>query len=905
VKHLSLSLVALLALPLGAHAAELILNEYNGVAPTVYLNGGTATVDDDGEAAADATLGRVPGNGGDWIELVVVADHLDIRGWRVQVCDNAVCAPELVFTNAPLLADLRAGTLITIAADMAGVVRAEDASYNPVNGPGEDWWIELRSFGPAATGTYISVGNFTVSHTNTQITIRDAASNLIFGPAGEGIVPNVGVNQREVFKLETSPSALTTPDWIGYADGSSSAFGQPNLFGGGLGVQSLAALRQNLPVPDSDGDGIADDGDFSGIAGDARCTGGASAGCDDNCRLEHNPSQADTGSINALGANGIGDACECGDANDDGRVTPGDAAELREFLALVSPSVAAPQKCRVAAAGDCNIRDVAGIARVTSSLPPAIEPVCAAATGPADPTELMFDPDRVLQVSLTMAPADWDALRFEARDVYDTLGPTCMDGPPVSPYTEFPTSLTIDGETLSLVSVRKKGFYGSSDQFKPSLKLDLGEYVAGQTIGGLDRFTFNNARQDPALVKQCLGYALFAAAGLPASRCNFANVTVNGQNLGVFVNVEEIKEPMLSRFFPDVSGNLYEGALSDFRPQFVNTYERKNNEDDPSRADLDAIAAALALPDEQLVAALAPLVDLDAFYTYWAVEGLIGHWDGYQSNRNNHWIYFDPNDGGRVHFIPWGIDALFGEGNPFVGQTGQAPVVSPRAMLARRLYLNPATRPQFLARVQLLLDTIWNEAALQAEINRMQALLLPYSGDINAYLNSVRSWITNRRAFVNGQIAGGGVAWTTPLDAPSCLALVGTVSGTFSTTYGASTATGSMALELFGGPVTFSSYQVNASDSAELASLRVTGILPAFAGAHSALVSLHPALMTPGTLPLGGALVPFVHSSFVPPSQLIRLLVNGSITFTSAGTTPGAPVIGTFSGDVGQFTPVP
>ena len=78
-----------------------------------------------------------------------------------------------------------------------------------------------------------------------------------------------------------------------------------------------------------------------------------------------------------------------------------------------------------------------------------------------------------------------------------------------------------------------------------------------------------------------------------------------------------------------------------------------------------------------------------------------------------------------------------------------------------------------------------------------------------------------------------------------------------------------------------------------------------FVGAHSALISVHPALMTPGALPLGGALVPFVESSFVPSTQLIRLLVNGSVTFTSAGTTPGAPVVGTFSGDVGQFVPLP
>ncbi|MGH9888925.1 MAG: CotH kinase family protein, partial [bacterium] len=518
---------------------------------------------------------------------------------------------------------------------------------------------------------------------------------------------------------------------------------------------------------------------------------------------------------------------------------------------------------------------------------------------------LIFDPNRVLQVNLTLVPADWDALRFQARDVYSTLGPGCTDGPPFSPYTEFPAAISVDGESLSLVSVRKKGFYGSSDQYKPSLKIDLGEYVAGQTISGMDRFTFNNARQDPALVKQCLGYALFAAAGVPASRCNFASVTVNGQNLGVYVNVEEIKQPMLARHFTDTSGNLYEGALSDFRPQLVNTFEKKTHEDDPSRADLDALVTALALPDDQLLAALAPLVDLDAFYTYWAMEGLIGHWDGYQSNRNNFWIYFDPANGGRLRFLPWGIDALFSTGNPFVGQNGDAPVVSPRAMLARRLYLHPTTRPLFLARVQQLLDTVWSESALQAEINRMQTLLAPYSGDISAQLDPVRTWITGRRAEVQAEIGGGGPAWTTPLDPPSCLEIRGNMTGTFNATYGGPVGAASMVLNLNGEPVPMFTFQSQASTSAGLASLRVTGVQSNFASAQSAIVSLHPALMTPSTLPLGGALVPFAQTPLAVQGTVIRLLLNGSITFTQAGTAPNAPVVGTIHGDVGEFVPVP
>jgi hypothetical protein len=77
----------------------------------------------------------------------------------------------------------------------------------------------------------------------------------------------------------------------------------PSLSTGFLAV--AAGWRHSMAlVADNDGDGIPDDGDGSGVAGDHPCTGGNTVECDDNCPSHPNPDQAD------IDNDGIGDACD-------------------------------------------------------------------------------------------------------------------------------------------------------------------------------------------------------------------------------------------------------------------------------------------------------------------------------------------------------------------------------------------------------------------------------------------------------------------------------------------------------------------------------------------------------------------------------------------------------------------
>ena len=101
----------------------------------------------------------------------------------------------------------------------------------------------------------------------------------------------------------------------------------------------------------------------------------------DDCPFTTNTNQADAGSVLAEPSDGIGDACQCGDANDTGIVDNGDVGALRAALAGGAPlSAAGTAKCRVETqSAACDVVDVAVLRRRLASLPPGIAQICAAA----------------------------------------------------------------------------------------------------------------------------------------------------------------------------------------------------------------------------------------------------------------------------------------------------------------------------------------------------------------------------------------------------------------------------------------------------------------------------------------------------------------------------------------------
>ncbi|MDE2641792.1 MAG: CotH kinase family protein [Verrucomicrobiota bacterium] len=412
-----------------------------------------------------------------------------------------------------------------------------------------------------------------------------------------------------------------------------------------------------------------------------------------------------------------------------------------------------------------------------------------AATGLAADKKLtldeLFPADRVLDVQITVAEKDWDKIRNQSRNFVSALHESRKVKPIDGPYEYVNADMTIDGVKFEKVGLRKKGFIGSQSTSRPSLKIKLNHTDKGQAIGGLTKLTMNNNKQDSSIVSQYMGYAVFAQAGAPAPRCAFAKVTVNGKNIGIYSHVESIRKPLLARGFGNDAGTLYEGTVADFYEDWEGSLEHKRGDDKLGREKIRQLIQLLE-SEEASEEAIGRFVDLDSFYRFWAIEGLLGFWDGYSGNANNFFIYLNPKTD-RFHFIPWGADALFRK-RSMLNFDFRAPVsVKTKGRVAYRLYQLPESRERYRKTLHGLLKEHWVEDKLLAECDRIEALIEPHLNReqyrFSKALNGTRDFIEARRRDLMKETGDSMPVWRKEPKAPPVIAAIGKIKAKFSATW--------------------------------------------------------------------------------------------------------------------------
>jgi hypothetical protein len=396
-----------------------------------------------------------------------------------------------------------------------------------------------------------------------------------------------------------------------------------------------------------------------------------------------------------------------------------------------------------------------------------------------------FDPAVLHQVRIRLPAEEWTTLRKEAPDILAQLGPARTNGLAPRAYQDHRAELEFDGKTWSGVTVRKRGFIGSVSRDRPGFNVEFPDAPDRRGPGGWRKLTLANTQQDASSSHLSLANGLFREMGVPAARTALARVEVNGELLGVYTVIEPVDREFLARHFGDGNGPMWEGALTDLRPEWLGMFEAKRGTKPEDLEILKKVAGLLAQKPAVDWTEVEKFVDLDRFLTFWAAEMLVDHWDGYANNGNNYFIHRRASDG-RLVFVPWGADQCLGSPNPFT--PARAPVsVRATGLLCRLLYLDPVWREKYRARVRQLLDSAWDETRWVGEVERLDRLVgtNAWAGVTGrrAVVQRTKEFMRKRKTGLRKDLAGEAPAWTFPEKTNTLVRLWGKVTADFDTTF--------------------------------------------------------------------------------------------------------------------------
>ena len=402
----------------------------------------------------------------------------------------------------------------------------------------------------------------------------------------------------------------------------------------------------------------------------------------------------------------------------------------------------------------------------------------------------LFRINQLIEIDVKMLPADWEKLRKESDRNNGSMSRIFGGGASIGKrFNLYKADISVDGNKIKSVGIRTKGFIGSLNPERPSLKIKFNEYVDQSPVQGLDRLTLNNNVQDVSLASQFLTYKLFNKAGIPAPRVSHCKVTVNGEYLGVYSHVESVRSPFIKKHFQRNSGELYEGTISDFYPIAVQNIEAKNSYTEKNRTQALKLAEILETKEGFELDEAKKYINLKQFVRFWAMESLLGFWDGYTNNQNNYYAYSNPNDQKRFHFIPWGADGAFTKGRgpfgKFGGDENHPNSVYSQSMLANRLFQSDEVKALYKTTMVDILKNVWDENEIISDIKRIQAFTMDHlhsrQNRLDEGAGKLITFVENRRSDIEPELDDWPISIQGGPRIPRHSVKVGELSGSFKT----------------------------------------------------------------------------------------------------------------------------
>jgi spore coat protein CotH len=280
---------------------------------------------------------------------------------------------------------------------------------------------------------------------------------------------------------------------------------------------------------------------------------------------------------------------------------------------------------------------------------------------PVFPEKDLYDLGIVRTIFLDFPNEDWFD---ELADFYRT-------------DVEVPAVLTVDRKVYKDVGVHFRGnsSYGMAQGKKKSIGVALDFVDPQQNLLGYEDLNLLNANDDPSFLREVLFNAIAREYG-PAPKANLVRVVVNGENFGVYVNVQQTDKRYLKENFASAKGVRWKvppnfsGAAGlmdqgDDLEAYKKLYQIKGS---PSPEAADAAWKALRelcrvlkeTPPERAVEEIGKRLDVHGALWFLALDNVFMDSDGYYSRGSDYELYLDPD--GVMHVLSRDNNETFGFG---------------------------------------------------------------------------------------------------------------------------------------------------------------------------------------------------------------------------------------------------
>ncbi len=366
-------------------------------------------------------------------------------------------------------------------------------------------------------------------------------------------------------------------------------------------------------------------------------------------------------------------------------------------------------------------------------------------------TEGFYDPKYVRTIELTFEDDNWAS---QLASNYAT-------------GEEIPGMLKFGDETIQGVGIRYKGntSYQRSGE-KKSINISVDKTVVDADLKGYDTLNFNNANMDQTLLKEVLYFNTFKKY-VACPGAGFAQLNINGENWGVYSNVQQQDGSLIRQYFGENSGDRWKapsgrgsgagdnsgpggggppggpgggrppggpggggpgGAgqwesgdrallyLGDDSATYENLYElKKQKTDNPWEILINATDVLNNSPDEDFQNSVEKVMAVDSWLWFLVLENVFTDDDSYWHKGCDYMIYYEP-ESGRIYPIEHDgneafsardvrLDPLEGEDNP------NRPVIS-------KLLAVPELRQRYIAHMRTILEREFNPENLNVLIDQ-------------------------------------------------------------------------------------------------------------------------------------------------------------------------------------------